>query len=127
MEKAEINLKNVIAYIQGNLRYFLYYGRFNFLIRKFIREQIKFRISSMRQTCFAAGECELCGCKTTHLQMANKVCGGNCYPPMIKYKYWKKLKKRSEMNEGIVKYQNKTTLWEIDFRYGKFIYNGEKS
>jgi hypothetical protein len=81
MKKEKINVKNVIAYIQGNVRYKLYYSYwFSWLIRKEIKEQIDFRINSMRDICYIQGYCQECGCKTTALQMANKSCAGSCYP-----------------------------------------------
>lgn len=92
MKKAPVNLENIYAYIQGNIRYVLYYGKFKFLIRPHIREQIEYRINSMRRSCFDNGSCDECGCKTTNLQMADKSCDGNCYPKMLSKKEWKKAK-----------------------------------
>lgn len=89
MKAAKVNIRNVIAYLQGNIRYIFYYSWCRFLIRKHIREQIDFRINSMRRTCYANGFCDECGCKTTQLQMANKSCAGNCYPRMMSRKKWK--------------------------------------
>lgn len=43
----------------------------------------------MRPTCFINGSCDVCGCETTMLQMANKACEGGCYPHMMKAGYWK--------------------------------------
>ena len=86
--KAKINLKNVIAYCQGNIRYRLYYSKFNWLIPNHVIEQIKARIFSMNLECYNSGSCNLCGCRTTHLQMANKPCEGNCYPKMLNRKDW---------------------------------------
>ena len=93
MEKAKPTLKNIIAYIQGNLRYKLFYSNFAFLIRPHIREQIEVRIRSMDQECYNAGECKICGCQTTHLQMADKACDKPCYPRMLNKKTWDNWKK----------------------------------
>lgn len=92
--KAKINLKNIIAYTQGNLRYKLYYSWFKCLIPKHVLEQIDVRIRSMNQECYNMGSCIKCGCQTTHLQMANKSCEGNCYPVMLSKKQWGYFKKR---------------------------------
>jgi len=82
-------LKDIYSYIQGNIRYKLYYSiNWKWLIRKHIREQIDYRIRRMNQECYSKGQCIICGCQTTHLQMANKPCDGYEYPPIVsKYKW----------------------------------------
>lgn len=89
MTKPKVNLTNVIAYLQGYIRYHLYYSRFKFLIRKHIREQIDFRIKYMDKECYENGSCKLCGCSTTALQMADKSCDKPCYPEMLSKRTWK--------------------------------------
>ena len=44
----------------------------------------------MKEECLLRGHCVKCGCKTTHLQFANKACDGKCYPAMMSKKKWKK-------------------------------------
>lgn len=107
--KAKINLNNIIAYIQGNLRYKLWYWKSNYnysypliryiyllplhkIIRKHIREQIEFRLKWMKPECYNQGECVICGCATTALQMASKACDAPCYPEMMDKTHWKKFK-----------------------------------
>ena len=107
----QINYKNVKAYIQGNFRYKLYYSKFQWLIPKHILEQIHCRIDSMKVECLNNGSCVMCGCQTTHLQMANKTCAGDCYPDMLSKKQWCFLKK----SKMIV--LNKV-LWK--FKHNKF-------
>ena len=93
MKKAKPTLKNIIAYIQGKLRYKLYYSNFVFLIRPHIREQIQARINSMDKQCYNEGQCKMCGCQTTALQMANKACDKPCYPRMLNSREWNLMKK----------------------------------
>ena len=107
MEKAKPTLKNIIAYIQGNLRYKLFYSNFAFLIRPHIREQIEVRINSMDPICYGNGECKICGCQTTHLQMANKACDKPCYPKIFSKEDWKFLK------EGCLYLEDKI-LWKLE-------------
>ena len=114
--KAKINLKNIIAFCQGILRYQVYYSSFKFLIRKHIREQISFRINSMRRTCFNNGECEECGCSTTALQMANKTCDGICYPPMMNKKQW-----WAATTLGYHKDKENHRVWTVDLKKGRFL------
>ena len=79
-------------YLLGNYRYFLYYSYRQNLIRPHILEQIEFRIKNMDQVCYNNGECKLCGCKTTALQMSNKACDKPCYPTMMSKKGWEAFK-----------------------------------
>lgn len=95
ISKKEITLKNMFYYIQGNIRYILYYSKFKFLIPKYIREQIDFRIRVMDKKCYNQGSCKMCGCKTTALQMSNKTCNKPCYPPMMNKKQWKQFFKEN--------------------------------
>ena len=111
MVKEKVSFKNIYYYLQGNIRYVLYYSSFNWLIRKHILQQIKIRINSMDRYCFNNGQCKECGCQTTHLQMSNKACKGKCYPRMLSKKSWKKLLNRKLVYVGGI-------TWEI--RNSKF-------
>lgn len=90
---SKVTVSNTIAYIQGKLRYKLYYSYYNFLIPTHIKEQIDYRIRVMDKECFNNGACKICGCETTALQMANKACPKPCYPKMLNRKNWNKQKK----------------------------------
>lgn len=110
--KKKINKKNIKAYIQGKLRYKLFYSPFKFLIRKHIREQIEARISSMDIVCYNEGACKMCGCQTTALQMANKACDKPCYPAMLSKTKWERIKKGklvycNETNDTWILYKGK--------------------
>jgi len=116
--KAKINLKNIKAYLQGKIRYKLYYSRFKFLISKHIREQIDARINSMDPQCYNQGQCKLCGCQTTALQMANKACDKPCYPRMINRFRWRKMRNSSV---GIEVFYEGSTIFGFDKEQNKFI------
>lgn len=111
MKKEKITIKNIYYVIQGYIRYYLYYWKSNYnytnrfvkwifllplhkLISTHIREQITIRINSMKKECYNNGSCTECGCRTTHLQMANKKCLGDCYPAMQSKKNWNLLKNK---------------------------------
>jgi len=81
-------IDNIIYYIQGSLRYKLFYSKFAFLIPEYIKEQIEYRISIMNPQCYEEGQCVMCGCKTTALQMADKTCDKPCYPRMMDFSTW---------------------------------------
>ena len=90
VSRKQINVRNVIAYAQGNVRYRLYYHPLlRHLIPSHIREQIEFRINSMNQECYNTGSCVKCGCSVPALQMANKPCEGCCYPKLVNRVTWK--------------------------------------
>lgn len=96
--KAKLNVKNTIAYLQGNFRYWLYYSRFFRLMRVHIYEQIKWRVEQkMERQCYDNGSCKLCGCDTIKLQMANKACPKPCYPEMMNKKEWKSYKVKNKI------------------------------
>jgi hypothetical protein len=91
IQKSEITPKNVKAYIQGKVRYYLFYHSKRWmrnLIRLHIFEQINYRIKVMDKECYENGSCKMCGCETTALQMANKQCGKPCYPEMMNKAKW---------------------------------------
>ena len=86
-------MKKALAYFTGNYRYWVWYSRFKgLLLRSHIIEEIDTRIASMDPDCYSAGECKMCGCTTTALQMANKACDKPCYPEMVNKKTWEMLK-----------------------------------
>lgn len=84
--------KDIWYYIQGNIRYKLYYSKVYFLFRFHIFDQICARIMSMDMQCYTEGQCKMCGCKTTALQMSNKACDKPCYPAMMNKKQWTRMK-----------------------------------
>lgn len=106
--RGEKNPKDVWHYLLGNYRYFLYYSYWQNLIRPHILEQIAFRIKNMDTKCFNDGQCKLCGCATTALQMCNKACDKPCYPSMMDKKSWEQFKK------GAI-YTDENCSWMIDY------------
>lgn len=77
-------LNKMINYLVGNYRYLLYYSNtLKFLLRDHIVFQIDTRIHSMNAECYNSGQCKICKCRTTALQMCNAACLGKCYPKML--------------------------------------------
>lgn len=93
-KKARVTLRNVWSYIQGNIRYRLYYSKqlygvdLSWLLPKWLKDQIELRIDSMDRQCYNEGSCKICGCKTTALQFSDKACDKPCYPSMLSKKQW---------------------------------------
>lgn len=99
IRKDQLTLSNVFYFIQGYIRYYIYYSKhFKWLMRKHVKEQIDFRIKMMARSCYNNGSCDLCGCHTTALQMANKSCDKPCYPPMMNRKQWYNFKLTHKVN-----------------------------
>lgn len=98
-------LKNVRAYFIGHFRHKLYYSKFKFLLNKHIVEQFEFRLKSMNKACYNQGSCVECGCMTTALQMADKACDGDCYPPFLNKLAW------LAFNEGNTVVDEKGDRW----------------
>jgi len=115
MNRSRVSIGNIWYYIQGNIRYRLYYSKFSWMISDYIREQIIFRINSMNRQCYERGSCVVCGCTTTQLQMSNKACDGNCYPKMFSKGEWDKLKFRDSI------YTIGRNHWSVDILRQKFI------
>jgi len=119
----------VFYFIQGWIRYYLYYGKYRnirleriyltysgkeekktlaykwnilmySLLPNYIREQIRIRINSSR-LCVEKGQCNICKCDTPALQMANKACDKPCYPAMMNKKKWIKFKTNLSNSLGI--------------------------
>lgn len=93
-------IKNVKAYLTGTLRHKLYYSRLKFLIRPLILEQFDWRIKAMNKICYNQGSCVACGCVTTALQMADKACAGDCYPPFMDKHNWEAFKCNLSVSVG---------------------------
>ena len=114
------NPLDAFYYLQGNYRYKLYYSKLRFLLRKHIREQIKFRIRIMDKECYDNGECKMCGCKTTALQMANKACDKPCYPPMMNSKEWEGFTQAYRLSIIIGYCSNKQELSNLVYNFTKY-------
>lgn len=114
MSKSKITIKNIVSYIQGNIRYKLFYSKFSWLIPSHIKKQIEIRINSMDKKCYNDGSCKMCGCKTTALQMANKTCDKPCYPGMLNKKKFKRM-----INTEYIFKDN--FMWQYDLKNNKFI------
>ena len=67
----------------------------------------------MDKQCYNEGQCKMCGCQTTALQMANKACDKPCYPSMLSKSQW------CVINKNYTVYDEETKLW-WSLRYGHF-------
>lgn len=69
----------------------------------------------MDPICYGNGECKICGCQTTHLQMADKACD----KPYYRNAFQKKLE---ILKEGLF-YPDGKRWWKL--KYNKFIIDYE--
>jgi hypothetical protein len=87
--KHDITLKNIQAYLQGNIRFLAeQYGPEFIKMEPHIREQIMFRLDISKPECKENKECVECHCKVPELMYADKQCGGECYPKMMDKDEW---------------------------------------
>lgn len=133
MIKGERSFTDVWYFIQGHIREMLYFSKYDFLIRKHIREQIDVRINTIREvgergitSCLKNEQCDICGCYTYALIMSNKSCEGNCYPGKFFSKNdWEHLKEMEELFndkdcEGVFIYDDE--LWKFEKKNYKYYY-----
>lgn len=122
--KGEYSINDIIDFFRGNIRYWLWYNKYKLhvLIPLHIRQQINMRINIMDKECYNSGSCKLCGCKTTHLQMANKSCEKPCYPPIMKKKVWKTwISSKEEINKLSI-----VVSFKKENHYEHWVYNNSK-
>lgn len=67
-----------------------------------VKEQILYRLGSMRTDCVKKGECP-CKCTTPFKQFEDRACELNCYPPMMDAKNWSEYKKDYEVTLNTIK------------------------
>jgi hypothetical protein len=91
--KHDITLKNIQAYLQGNIRMLAeQYGPEFIKMEPHIREQVMFRQDIANPECVNNKECKECHCSIPGLFYADKTCGGECYPVMMNEEEWNKFK-----------------------------------
>lgn len=96
----KFKVTDVWHYLVGNVRYWLYYEGYRWLLPKHIVEQYEWRVRVMRKECYDRGECVECGCVTTKLQFADKACAGSCYPVMMGRGEWNRYKEEHKIGYG---------------------------
>ena len=107
--KDEINIGLALDFLIGTYRYEVYYMN-PWWLRDCIVDQFEARMASMNPKCYSDGQCVMCGCQTTALQMANKSCNAPCYPPLMGAKEWEAFKENGggEINGVKWKYFTKS-------------------
>lgn len=89
----DLTLKNIHAYLQGNLRFLAEQYGVNFIkMDTHIREQVMFRMDIAKPECLEKKECTECHCSIPELMYADKQCGGECYPAMMNKEQWQEFK-----------------------------------
>lgn len=87
-----LTLTNIRGFTQGHLREYEANG-----LSKHIKEQVLWRIVTMRQTCLEKGECP-CECSVPSKQFEDRACEEGCYLPLLNEEDWENYKSISEMN-----------------------------
>ena len=95
MHLKDITPTNVVAFIEGKTRHWLF-NHYPNLVRKHLIEQVMYRMQ-VCSPCLLAGECNHCGCQTPHLFFATKPCSGGKYPPLMNNIDWIMFKSLEQM------------------------------
>ena len=115
----DINIKNIFAYLTGNIRYIFfkkelskidfskYTNEYNWegindnIKLSHIQEQFIYRmflVDLSSPQCINNKACKICGCDTPQLFFAKKACDGGCYPELMNLKDWTEYKKSKNIN-----------------------------
>jgi hypothetical protein len=99
---AEINLKNIKAFIQGNYRLIVDKLPKEFIPRLmklpvYKREQVAYRSEVCGESCKT--KCSYCGCSTPGKWFVDKECGAGKYPNMMDEQSWEQFKKNNDINK----------------------------
>ncbi len=98
MKTRKIEIEDLVAYLQGNIRYFLVKYFKGFGVRKTLLEQVKYRSKSLAVGCEI--ECQKCGCPTHKTVYSNRSCKGNCYPTFVPKEVFEEAKLKGFMHQG---------------------------
>lgn len=100
--KPSINKKNVINFIEGNLK--MLGDKIN-LLPFFIKEQIVWRSEICKEDCVKIGKCKYCGCSLPGKFYVTKSCNYNeRFPDLIKdRKEWDLYKRKNNIKVEIKK------------------------
>lgn len=74
MEVLKKNPKIVLYYLIGNYRYYIYYSKFRWLLRKSVIKTIERLLKNIDTECFNQASCKKCGCKVPQQNFGGKPC-----------------------------------------------------
>jgi hypothetical protein len=92
-------LKNILSFLEGNVKYY-----YNAIVGLPLhtKEQIIYRISICKDSCFNDKGCEYCGCNTIKKMFTASSCNeGNKFPDLMDKIEWEKFKKTEEYEKNI--------------------------
>jgi hypothetical protein len=97
--KPEINKKNVLAFIEGNLK--MLGDRIN-LLPDFKKEQVIWRYNICKDDCVVNKKCKYCGCSVPGKLYVDKSCNrGERFPDMMTSEEWKNYKEQNGISIDI--------------------------
>jgi hypothetical protein len=79
----KLTWSNIKSFFQGTVRLYNFNKE-----PSYIQEQFYFRVGSARMSCLRERKCLECGCTIPDLFLADKQCGGKCYPIMMEKSDW---------------------------------------
>jgi hypothetical protein len=92
---AEINLKNILQFAEGNVNMFI--DKLN-LLPKHKREQVMWRLEICKDDCVIKGRCKYCGCSVPGKLYVDRSCNsGERFPDMMEELEWEEFKKNNNL------------------------------
>ncbi len=86
---AQVNLPNIIGFVQGNFRKVIH--ELGDLLPDHIKEQAVWRLKKVKATspeCFTNDKCVHCECQVTAKVFEDRGCEKGCYPKMMTSEQW---------------------------------------
>lgn len=94
MKWSDITLKNIAAFIEGNVG--MLGSRWG-MVDEHIQEQVAMRAEICKDTCLKAGKCQYCGCKVPGKLFVKRSCNkGELFPDLMSKKEWEEYKKQND-------------------------------
>ena len=96
-KKKEINLRNILSFIEGNTNYLMdIFGMYP----DYKKEQVLWRLSLCKDDCVKEGECQYCGCPPHKKAFVDKSCNkGDRFPDMMGEEEWKEYKLKHKIDD----------------------------
>ena len=96
----EITLKNVLSFIEGNIKFQL--DKLD-VLPKYYKEQVVWRMSFCKDSCLIEGKCEYCGCDAEKKLYVEESCNkGEKFPDLMTKEEWEEYKKENNIDGEVL-------------------------
>lgn len=90
----EINSKNILAFFQGNLRF---YKSKIVKLAPHIKEQYYYRLYQCKDDCLKTRRCIKCNCPTIKKSLVSSSCNKARFPDLMSNREWQKYKEENNI------------------------------